>query len=170
MNTKTVQMKQKKIIKRLRADFFGILMLALLLGGLYETGFFIEGEYAGDGQMDFLLNLVGIVLALGMIPMALKLLSFKTVKQRFILVEDKALNSYLFWSEIRLAMLAVSLLLNLSFYYQTLNTSCSGCALITAFAFFFCWPTITKMKGEMSAPQSESKQDNTSNPEKEKGR
>lgn len=160
-------MKQKKIIKRLRADFLGILMLTLLLGGLYETGLFIEGEYVGDGQMDFLLNLTGVVLALGMIPMALKLLSFKTVKQRLVSAEDKALDSYLFWSEIRLAMLTVSLLLNLSFYYQTLNTSCSGCALITAFAFFFCWPTTTKMQGEMSSPESESKQDNNLNPEKE---
>jgi hypothetical protein len=52
------------------------------------------------------------------------------------------------WSEVRMAMLAVTGWTNIVFYYLTLDSTGSICALITALALCFCWPSREKFENE----------------------
>ena len=112
-----------KTVKYLQAEYIMIWILPIVLVILYETGIMTEGDYAGDARMDYILQTIGILLTVGLIPLSLRLFSLSLVKCVKLLSLPDALSSYRRWSEIRLGLLVVPVLTNLSFYYLTLNTT-----------------------------------------------
>ena len=117
-----------------------------------------EGAYAGDVRMDYVLQTVGILLAVGLIPLSLRLFSLslvKNVKQRSL---PEALKSYRRWSEIRTGMLVVPVLVNLSFYYLTLNNTGVLCAMMALIASLFCVPTRKRMLDELDLVKEENEE------------
>lgn len=131
----------KNSIIRLRYEY-GVMWL--LSGGvslLYELDVFPVGTYAGDGVKEYILNTLGVLLSLSSIFFALKMFAFKTIKARFEQFDEMASRrSFVRWSEIRLAILFASVLVNLSIYYVTQSNTGGLCALITLMAACFCWP------------------------------
>ena len=110
-----MEKKIRQLLRYLQIEYVAVWVLPLLLVALYETGVMTEGAYAGDVRMDYVLQTVGILLAVGLIPLSLRLFSLslvKNVKQRSL---PEALKSYRRWSEIRTGMLVVPVLVNLSF-------------------------------------------------------
>ena len=69
-----------KTVKYLQAEYIMIWILPIVLVILYETGIMTEGDYAGDARMDYILQTIGILLTVGLIPLSLRLFSLSLVK------------------------------------------------------------------------------------------
>mgnify|MGYP000069627356 FL=1 len=84
-----------------------------------------------------------------LVPMALKMMSFRVVKSSYSVGSPQRSGlKYKRWSEVRMAMLAVTGWTNIVFYYLTLDSTGSICALIAALALCFCWPSREKFENE----------------------
>ena len=151
-----MEKKIRQLLQCLRIEYVLIWVLPLLLAALYETGVMTEGMYAGDVRMDYILQSVGILLAVGLIPLSLRLFSLSLVKNVKQLSLPEALKSYRRWSEIRIGMLLVPVLVNLSFYYLTLNNTGVLCAMMALIASLFCIPTRKRMLDELDLVKGES--------------
>lgn len=133
----------------LRLEYIGVWVLPLVLVLLCETGCLPEGGYVGDGRAEYVLQTVGILLAVGFIPLSLRLFSLSLVKYVKRLSLPEALKSYRRWSEVRIGLLLVPILMNLSFYYLTLNTTGVLCAMMALIASLFCVPTRRRLLDEL---------------------
>lgn len=136
------------MINRLRIEYLLLVGLALTMVALYESGWWEAGADTGYGSTEYVLEAAGIMLVIGLVPMALKLLSLKWVRRQVSNDRPGWERSYRRWSEVRLALLAVPLLWNLSVYYQLMSTTCSGCAAMVGIALLFCWPSVGRMEQE----------------------
>lgn len=147
-------MKENTILNRLRVEFAFVILLSGGIMYMYESELCAQGAYADDGQIRYYANVLGVLIAMLFIPLSLKLLNFRGVRNRLSGADVQAARrSYRCWSEVRMAMLAISIWMNLSFYYTTLTSSGLGCALISFFALLFCWPSREKMRHEMGVPK-----------------
>ena len=139
----------KQLLKRLKIEFVAVWCLVLLLVVCYEVGLFTEGIFVGDVRMDYILTTIGILLTIVMIPLSLRLFNLNLVKRISKLSTFEALKSYRRWSEVRLALLLVAALLNMSIYYLTLNTTGLFCSLMALLATLFCIPTKERLLKEL---------------------
>ena len=139
----------KQLLKRLKIEFVAVWCLVLLLVVCYEAGIFTEGLFVGDARMDYILTTIGILLTIVMIPLSLRLFNLNLVKRISKLSTFEALKSYRRWSEVRLALLLVAALLNMSIYYLTLNTTGLFCSLMALLATLFCIPTKERLLKEL---------------------
>ena len=142
----------KSVLNILKLEFilFWILCLGLVVG--YETGLMEAGVYCGQATTEYVLQNIGIVLMIGLIPMSLRLFKMSIVQKMKELPLLDALRSYRRWSEIRLAMLFVPACINLSFYYLTFNSSSVFCAAMTLVATLFCVPSCRRLVSELELP------------------
>lgn len=150
-----MEKKIRQLLQCLQIEYVLLWALPLLLAALYETGVMAEGAYAGDARMDYILQSVGILLAVGLIPLSLRLFSLSLVKHVKRLSLSEALTSYRRWSEIRIGMLLVPVLVNLSCYYLTLNNTGVLCALMALIASLFCVPTRRRLLDELDLNNEE---------------
>lgn len=139
----------KQLLKRLKIEFVAVWCLVLLLVVCYEASIFTEGLFVGDARMDYILTTIGILLTIVMIPLSLRLFNLNLVKRISKLSTFEALKSYRRWSEVRLALLLVAALLNMSIYYLTLNTTGLFCSLMALLATLFCIPTKERLLKEL---------------------
>ena len=139
----------KQLLKRLKIEFVAVWCLVLLLVVCYEAGIFTEGVFVGDARMDYILTTIGILLTIVMIPLSLRIFNLNLVKRISKLSTFEALKSYRRWSEVRLSLLLVAALLNMSIYYLTLNTTGLFCSLMALLATFFCIPTKERLLKEL---------------------
>ena len=155
------EMKERinKTVKYLQAEYIMMWILPVVLVILYETGIMTEGNYAGDTRMDYILQTIGILLTVGLIPLSLRLFSLSLVKRVKQLSLPYALSSYRRWSEIRLGLLVVPVLTNLSFYYLTLNTTGLFCAALSLIASLFCVPTRKRVWDELDLWKEEKEEE-----------
>ncbi|MCD7926496.1 MAG: hypothetical protein LUI85_18195 [Bacteroides sp.] len=152
-----MEKKIKQLLQWLQLEYVLVWVLPLVLVALYETGVMTEGVYAGDVRMDYILQTVGILLVVGLIPLSLRLFSLSLVKHVKQLTLPEALKSYRRWSEVRIGMLLVPVLVNLSFYYLTMNTTGIMCAMMALIASLFCIPTRKRMLDELDLVKDENK-------------
>lgn len=142
-------METEKIVKTLRIEMAAVLLWAILLIALFETEVLPSGWAVGQAAAEYYMSMTGVMMLLILVPVALKLFSFRFVRRVFSGTDVVMLpRRYRFWSEIRLAMLAVTGWINLTFYYLTLDTSCAFCALVALLALCFCWPSAEKLEHE----------------------
>ena len=141
------------LLKGLKVAYIGLWALPIVLCALYETGVFTEGIYAGDANIEYVLQSVCILLTICFIPFSLRLFNLNLVKRIKELPLQEALKSYRRWSEIRLLLLYVPVLLNTSFYYLTLNTTGMFCAAMTLIASLFCVPGYNRLLQELDLPE-----------------
>ena len=103
--------------------------------------------------MEYILQSIGILLTIGLIPFALRIFSLNLVKRIQELPLTEALKSYQRWGEVRLFLIAVPALLNVQFYYLTLNTTGLFCAVMALIASLFCVPSENRLKNELNLPE-----------------
>lgn len=139
----------EQLVHRLKWEYILFWALALVLMVIYELGWMEEGTLAHDGQKCYLLQTLGVLLALGLIPFSLKMFSLAVIRRLPELDAEQALKVYRRWSEVRLAMLMVVTVVNLSVYYVTLSSIGGLCALLGGLASLFCWPDVQRMKSEL---------------------
>lgn len=143
----------KKLILAQKCTFGAFWTIPVWFIALYETGLFSKGVHAGDAQMEYIYQTVGILLTIGLIPFALRIFNLNLVKRIREYPLQRALASYKLWSDVRLCLLAVPAILNLSFYYMTLNTTGLFCGAMAMLASFFCVPSEKRIKNELDLPE-----------------
>ena len=121
---------------------------------LHETGILPKGVLEGDAQMDYILQSIGILLTIGLTPFALRIFNLNLVKRIKELPLQQALKSYRIWSDVRLALLLVPAIINLQFYYLTLNNTGLYCAAMALIASLFCVPSESRIKNELDLPEN----------------
>ena len=150
-----MEKKIDKLVKILKLEYILFWCVTVLLVVSYEMGSITEGSLVGDGRSEYILQMMGVVMTIVFLPMSLKV--FSVVVKRWVRFksEDEALKSYRRWSEIRLALLLITVLFNLNVYYQILDTSallCAGMGLLTS---LFCVPGVGRVMTELDKDTEE---------------
>ncbi|MBO4905615.1 MAG: hypothetical protein J5486_01095 [Bacteroidaceae bacterium] len=139
------------VINRLRIFYIAILACAAAVALLYELDIATVGLVSTTATVRYILECVCVMAAIVLIPLALKLLTFKPIRQRIVRSE----RDYERWSLVRIAMLATALHLNLSQYYMLeLDTTCGCLALMTLVTFLYVWPSRERMDDERTPMES----------------
>ena len=144
--------KVKKLLLAQKGKFIAYWTIPVWFVVLYETGVCNKGFHAGNIQLEYILQCVGILLTIGLIPFALRIFNLNLVKRIREYPLERALASYNLWSDVRLCLLAVPAILNLSFYYLTMNTTGLFCGAMAMLASLFCVPSESRIKNELDLP------------------
>lgn len=144
----------KRILKLQIIGFIGIWLFPAIYAILFETGVLEEGIYAGDAQMEYIFQSVCILLTICLIPLALRLFNLNLVKRIKELPLQEALKSYRIWSDVRMSLLFAPVMLGLTFYYLTLNTTGLFCACMALIASLFCVPSTNRIINELDLPEN----------------
>ena len=119
--------------------FLGILVVIFAL--LHEGNFLVTGHWAGNIEILYWANTFSILLTIGGIYLAVKLLSVKKIHRRFFKKNKETVLRVWFRLEIiRMLLIFFVVMVDLYIYYATLEVSGGLCALMTLLAAFFCWP------------------------------
>jgi hypothetical protein len=145
--------KIDKLLATLKIEYSFFWIGSLSLIPLYESNIIQEGIYTDDVKIKYILYTVGILLSVILIPLALKLFSVSLVNRIRNLSIDDAMKSYRKWSEIRLGLLFIPAILNISFYYMTMDTTGILCASMALIASLFCVPDKKKILNELDIEQ-----------------
>lgn len=142
-------------IKFLRIALCAEFLTIALIIVLFETNVIEPGMLAGDDLANYWMSIVGVAMVIVTIPLALRLMKNKRIKESVAKSEE----NYLRWSLIRIALLEAPLIYNILCYYLL------GCeptfgymALMTAVAFIFVWPSKDKMAYEREVEYSQDEQ------------
>ena len=144
----------KRILKWQIVAFILVWALPLVYALLHETGALSQGALAGDAQMEYIFQTIGILMTIVLIPFALRIFNLNLVKRIQELPLQQALKSYRIWADVRLALLVVPALINLQFYYLTLNNTGLFCAAMSLVASLFCVPSESRIKNELDLPEN----------------
>ena len=131
---------EKEIIRLLRClkiEFALLWVLCIILIGLYECDILPQGVLADDVRTGYMLQVLGILLAVGLIPLSLRLFSLSLTKY------------------VRVLPLLVAALVNLSVYYWTMDTTGLLCAGMVLVASLFCVPGRERMMSELDLHNNE---------------
>ena len=144
----------KRILKWQIVAFILVWALPLVYALLHETGVLSQGALAGDARMKYIFQTIGILMTIVLIPFALRIFNLNLVKRIQELPLRQALKSYRIWADVRLALLVVPALINLQFYYLTLNNTGLFCAAMSLVASLFCVPSESRIKNELDLPEN----------------
>lgn len=144
----------KRILRQQTGAFIALWACPIFYAILFETGVLEEGTYAGDAQVEYIFQSTGILLTIGLIPFALRIFNLNLVKRIKELPLQDALKSYSRWGDVRLCLLFVPAMLNLTFYYLTLNTTGLFCTCMALIASLFCVPSESRIKNELDLPEN----------------
>ena len=144
----------KRILKWQIVAFILVWALPLVYTLLHEAGVLSQGALAGDAQMEYIFQTIGILMTIVLIPFALRIFNLNLVKRIQELPLQQALKSYQTWSMLRLALLFVPAIMALSFYYLTMNTTNLFCACMALIATLFCVPSENRIKNELDLPEN----------------
>ena len=144
----------KRILKWQIVAFILVWALPLVYAFLHETGVLSQGALASDARMEYIFQTIGILMTIVLIPFALRIFNLNLVKRIQELPLQQALKSYRIWADVRLALLVVPALINLQFYYLTLNNTGLFCAAMSLIASLFCVPSESRIKNELDLPEN----------------
>ena len=143
----------KKLLITLKGEYIIFWTIPVCFVLFYESGICEKGIHAGNVQLEYILQCVGILLTIGLIPFALRIFNLNLVKRIKEYPLERALASYKLWSDVRLFLLAVPAILNFSFYFLTLNTTGLFCGAMAMLASLFCVPSENRIKNELDLPE-----------------
>lgn len=143
-------MDVRQVQRILLCNFFIMIGLALLLVCFYECEWIPITSMAENAQLLFVLQVLMELVTIVVIPVALKMFSFKPLRRR--LIEGKG-DSLLVWGTLRLNMLSVPMVFNVFFYYQSMSPAFGYLAIIIFLCLFFIYPSLDRCEAETSEPQ-----------------
>lgn len=140
----------KAVTRTMQIQYAFYIAIAILLVVLYQSDIVLEGTYAGDFGMQYILETMGILTTIALVPLSLKIFSVKLNKKIKMAGFENALKLYRQWSSVRLMIIAFITYLNIIIYYMTLNSIGGLCALIGLTASVFCLPGERKLREELN--------------------
>lgn len=144
-----------QLLKCLKIEYALLWVLCLVLIVLYEYDILPQGIFTDDVCTGYMLQVCGILLAVGLIPLSLRLFSLSLTKYVRTLPLVEAVKSYRRWNEVRICLLLVAALINLSVYYWTMDTTGLLCAGMVLVASLFCVPGRERVVSELDLQRNE---------------
>lgn len=144
-----MEKEMTRLLNYLKVEYFLLWILCAATVLLYEMDILPQGIFVDDPRADYILQVVGILLTVGLIPVSLRLFSLSLTKYIKQLNLMDALKSYRRWNEVRIALLLVPALINLSIYYWTMNTTGLLCVGMVLIASMFYIPGRERMLNEL---------------------
>ncbi len=162
-------MDERKVNRNLNVLCYSLVAVVLAIVCLGETGVLPvgilvdEAESPAEAQQfdnllpaasmsySFVLQIVECLVMLAMVPLALKYMDFYAIKRLVTLRPEQ----YFTQAAVRMLMLAIPIILGLLLYYMMLSTSMLYCALISALAFLYIWPTQKRLKRETNKKEAQ---------------
>lgn len=144
-----MEKEMKRLLNCLKAEYALLWIFCAAAVFLYESDILPQGILVEDAQADYILQVTGILLTVGFIPLSLRLFSLSLTRYIKQLNLMDALKSYRRWNEVRIGLLLVPALTNLSIYYWTMNTTGLLCAGMVLVASMFCIPGRERMLNEL---------------------
>ncbi len=129
----------------LKANFFFMVVVALLLVALYECDILEPTSLSEDVQLVFVLQIVMELLSIVAIPAALKMFSLGVVRRKLLKGKGSAL---LPWGTARINMLCLPMLVNIFLYYQTMSPAFGYMGIILFLCLFFIYPSMGRCTSE----------------------
>ena len=147
--THTMEQQIKRLARILKGEYALLWIFSISLITLYEFDILPQGIFAGDAQAEYIMQVVSILLTVCLIPLSLRLFSLSLTRYVSLLALPEALKSYRRWSEVRIALLLVPALTDLSAYYWTMDTTGLLCGGMTIIASLFCIPSKERILNEL---------------------
>ena len=136
----------KSVRKTLSILFAVPIFLSLIIVLLYECDLLISGEMERDAVLEY--QLVGTMelITICLIPLALRLFKFKFVHRPII---DDSVKGMKKWGILRIAMIAIPMLVNTFLYYQFVNVAFGYMGIIGLLSLVFVYPSEERCRREM---------------------
>lgn len=150
--------EMKKLLRVQRWEYAAFWVLNLALMALYECDVFRQGTLADQPQTAYMFQVIGVLLTIGMVPFALRLLRMYPSRRLSGLPQERMLKSYGRWCEVRMVALLVPALFDLTVYYTTLDTAGLLCAGMVALAALFCVPGRGRIVSELNLTETASEE------------
>lgn len=147
------QIKQTATRVKITFAYFWLLPVLLVIFG--ETGSDWVGMCADDVRAAYFAETSAILLTAICVPVSLKLFSWVLVKKIDLVTIPQALRLYVFWCAMRLAILAIPVLVGFFTYYMMLSSKSVLCALIAMTASLFCYPSEGRLRKELHIDKKE---------------
>lgn len=150
-----MEKKIENLLRLLKIEFFVAIVIIIALVAGYEFDVLEEGTLVGNANAEYIAQLTGVLLAICLIPMSLRIFNLSLTRYIKKLDIENALKSYRRWSEVRLILLLAVMIFNISLYYWTMDTTgllCGGMALL---ALMFCVPGRKRMFNELDLQKNE---------------
>lgn len=128
-----------KIMKKLKIQFWGIALMAVLILALFMSGLLEQGHWATDNNKIYVLSMLCVCLTLGGIYLSWRLLGAARNRQR---VKEQGFECYSAFCQIRIILMLVVTVVNLVSYFLTLSTSIGFCWLISMLALWLVYPSM----------------------------
>ena len=138
-------MKQTRNL--LMALLWADVLVALLIVGLFETGFLEQGLVATEQTLEFYLLMLMELATIGLIPLALRLFKFRRVHDELVTRQAQGLQK---WGVARIQMLTVPMMVNAFLYELFFNTTFGYLAIILVICLPFVYPTMARCEDEVS--------------------
>ncbi len=135
----------KRLNKRLTLRAWGVALVGVALLCLGETDCLPTGVLVTGTKTSYALEIMECALLLVCVPLALKLMSLRSVRRSL----QSCPSRYLPLATLRIALLALPLLMGLLLYFFMVDTSMLYCALIAAVAFLYIWPSESRLGKEL---------------------
>lgn len=133
------------LLKKLKYEYSAFWVLTCLLALLYETDVFAKGMLAEDTPWTYAMQVMGILLTVELIPLALRLFGMGMMDRVRELPLEEALLSYRRWNQVRLGVLLVVVMVNLTCYYLTMHSAGALCAVMALLASVSCAPSRSRI-------------------------
>ena len=116
----------KRIYHQQIGNFIALWAIPACMAFLFEADILPKGVYAANAQMDYILQSIGILLTIGLIPFSLRIFSLNLVKRVKELPLQNALKSYRIWADVRICLLFVPQFLLPDTQYHRFVLCCHG--------------------------------------------
>ncbi len=137
------------VTKKLNINYILFWIIPFLFLGLWELGVLESGVFADNIQIRYYIETFTILLTALCIPLALKLFNWVLKNKIDKMSIIAALKKYMQWSNIRLGIIEIDVLVSLMSYYLTFSNTGGLCALIGLTASFFCIPGEKRLRCEL---------------------
>jgi len=145
----------KHVAARLKVIFIAFWLLPVVLIVTGETGGDWVGMYAADVRTTYFAETLAILLVAICVPVSLKLFAWVLTRKIDYVGLPEALRLYSFWSKVRIALLALPVLVGLGVYYFMLSNTGVLCAFIALTASLFCLPGEGRLRKELHINKEE---------------
>ena len=145
----------KKAVRFVRMSYLRFWMVPVVFVLVGETTDSWVGAYADDVRTTYYAETLSILLAAACVPLSLKLFAWVLYRRIDRAGIARALQLYVFWSGIRLVLLALPLMAGFLTYYGMLSTTGLLCALIALTASLFCLPGEERLRRELHIEREE---------------
>lgn len=150
-----MEKKIDRLLRLLKIEFAIMWVIIIALMAVYENGILEEGVLVGNASAEYIAQLTGVLLAICLIPMSLRIFNLSLTKYIRNLDIDNALKSYRRWSEVRIILLSVVAVFNISLYYWTMDTTGLLCGAMALLASMFCVPAKKRLLSELDLLKEE---------------